>query len=259
MATSYNEMMKSFSDDEIIQRCKEATPDLLLSSVPYGGKVVKLTDQLAVKCGWLLGKDEAGNQAKAYEMLDPSIVRVPRVHRYFMDSKEHGYIVMDLMEGVIKDSIAEGPDQAAMSRILEHFASFKSQKPGPLTGGGPSRGFLFGDADHPTFESVQDMEAWFNVRLLDPKTEISFKGLELVFCHLDLFPRNIFWLDNHPPCVLDWTSAGFYPRIFERCSQLITQQPETNPVILDQSISQFEAVQVDLVHKAWWNNIKFSL
>jgi thiamine kinase-like enzyme len=103
------------------------------------------------------------------------------------------------------------------------------------------------------------MEAWFNVRLLDIKTKISFAGLDLVFCHLDLFPRNILWLDNQPPCVLDWASAGFYPRIFERCSQLITQQPVVNQVILDQNISQFEVDQVDQILKAWWNNIIYCL
>lgn len=251
-------MVDSFSDNEIIQRCNEASPDLLLSDPSYGYKVLKLTDKLAVKFGFLLSEDEARNQAKAHEMLDPSIVRVPKVYRYFMDSNDHGYIIMDLMKGVIKDSITESSEKSCISQILEHFGSIKSQKPGPLTGG-PSRGFLFGESDYPTFESIQDMEAWFNVRLLDPKAKISFAGLDLVFCHLDLFPRNILWLDNQPPCVLDWTSAGFYPRIFERCSQLITQQPEANEVILDQYISQFEVDQVDRILKAWWNNIKYCL
>ena len=126
-------------------------------------------------------------------MLDTSIVRVPRVYRHFMDSNDHGFIIMDLMEGVIKDSITES-EKGCMTRILEHFVSIKSQKPGPLAGG-PSRGFLFGESDYPIFESIQDMEAWFNVRLLDPKTKISFAGLDLVFCHLGLFPRNILWLE----------------------------------------------------------------
>lgn len=251
-------MADYISDTEIIRLCKQATPDLLLGHPLSDTKVLKLNEKLAVKFGFLLDEDEARNQAKAYEILDPGIVRVPRVYRYFKGLDKYGYIVMDYMEGETKASITESDQICAMSQILEHFNSIKSPKPGPLIGG-PSYCFLFGDSDPPTFSSLEDMENWFNVRLLDPGAKISFAGLDLVFCHLDLFPRNILWLDCHPPCVVDWSSAGFYPRIFERCSQLITQQPEQNRVILDQTLSQFESVQVDLVLKAWWNNVRYCL
>lgn len=96
-------------------------------------------------------------------------------------------------------------------------------------------------------------------RLLDPEAKISFKGLNLVFCHLDLFPRNILWVDNYPPCVLDWASAGLYPQVFELCSQLISKQPEENKVIPDQCPSQVGAIQINLVLKAWWNNLRCCL
>lgn len=251
-------MADHISDAEIIQLCKQATPDLLLSDPAYDAKVIKLNEELVVKFRLMLSEDEARNQAKAHEILDPSIVRVPRVHRYFMDSEDRGYIVMDYMRGEVKNSVTEASQVRDMSRILEHFASIKSQTPGPLIGG-PSSCLLFGDTHNPTFESVEGMETWFNVRLLDPNVKISFAGMDLIFCHLDLFPRNILWLDGQPPCVLDWGTAGYYPRIFERCSQLITQAPEENQVILSQSLSQFESVQVDLVLKAWWNNVRYCL
>lgn len=251
-------MPDSFSEDDIIQRCNEATPDLILYNPEEGNKVLKLSNKLVVKFGFMLSEDEARNQAKAHEILDPKIVRVPRVHRYFMDSNKRGYIVMDLMEGEHKDSITESSQIHEMSRILKHFASIKSQKPGPLAGG-PSNCFLFGLSESPTFQSIEDMESWFNIRLHDPTAKISFAGMDLVFCHLDLFPRNVLWLENQPPCILDWTSAGFYPRIFERCSQLITQQPEENKVILDECIPESQLAQVDLVIKAWWNSIRSSL
>jgi hypothetical protein len=153
MSTSCNEMVDSFSDNEIIRRRKEAPPDLLLGDPSYGYKVLKLTDKLAVKFGFLLGEDEARNQSKAHELLDPSIVRVPKVYRHFMDSNDHGYIIIDLMKGVIKDFITESSEKSSIVRILEHFASIKSQKLGPLTGG-PSRCFLFGESDYPIFQSI---------------------------------------------------------------------------------------------------------
>lgn len=251
-------MADYISDAAIIQLCEQATPDLLLGDPLSDNKILKLNEQLVVKFGLLLSEDEARNQAKAYEILDPSIVRVPRVYRHFTDSERRGYIVMDYMKGEIKEAITETSQIRDMSRILQHFASIKSQKPGSLTGG-PSCCLLFGESDHPTFESVEDMEAWFNVRLLDPTANISLAGLDLVLCHLDLFPRNILWLDPEPPCVLDWASAGFYPRIFEKCSQLISQQPEENKVVVHQTFPQLESTQVDLVLRAWWNNVQYCL
>ena len=251
-------MANCFSNAEIIQLCEEATPDLLFGDPLSDNKILKLNNELAVKFGFLLCESEARNQIRAHELLNPDIVRVPKVYRYFTDSKRYGYIVMDFMEGKIKASVTESSQKRDMSRMLEHFASIKSLKPGSLTGG-PSSGLLFGESDCPRFESINDMEAWFNDRLLDPSVTISFTGLDLVFCHLDLFPRNILWLDNHPPCVLDWGSAGFYPRLFERCSQLITQRSEENKVILDEVFSRFELTQIDLVRKARWNNVRFCL
>lgn len=59
--------------------------------------------------------------------------------------------------------------------------------------------------------------------------------------------------------MLDWAYAGFYPKIFERSSQLITQRPEDNKVILDQRVSERDLIQDNLVIKAWWNNERLCL
>lgn len=258
MGCSVHQMDNFTSNIEIIECCKQATPDVLLGDPSSDNKVLRLNDDLVVKFGFLLSEDEARNQTKAYEILDPSIVRVPRVYQYFMDSERCGYIVMDYMKGEKKEAITDSTQIRDMSRVLQHFASKKSYRPGSLTGG-PSCCILFGESDFPTFASVEDLENWFNIRLLEPTARISFEGLDIVLCHLDLFPRNILWLDGQPPCVLDWASAGFYPRLFERCSQLISQQPEENEVILKQGLSQFESLQVSLVLRAWWNNVKYCL
>ncbi|KAJ9622148.1 hypothetical protein H2204_011655 [Knufia peltigerae] len=245
-------------DAEIIEWCKRARPDHLLSNPISGNKVLRLNESLVVKFGVLLSEDETRSQMKAYEILDPAIVRVPRVHRYFQDSESLGYIIMDYMEGEQKDAVNTTDQVRDMSRILQHLASHKSQKPGPL-GGGPSSCLLFRASDDATFASVEDLEAWFNMRLFDRAGQVSFQQMELVLCHLDLFPRNILWLDGQPPCVLDWATAGFYPRLFERCSQLCTQRPELNEVVLDQPVSKSEALQVELVLQASWHEVKYCL
>ena len=43
-------------------------------------------------------ESEANNQKEAYLLLNPSIVRVPRVYRFFSKG-QHGYIVMEYIEG----------------------------------------------------------------------------------------------------------------------------------------------------------------
>lgn len=246
------------SDTEIIQRCKQATPDDLLGDLSSDNKIFRLNQFLVVKFGFLLSEDEARNQMKAHEILDPSIVRIPRVYRYFRDSSRYGYIVMDYMKGEQKEAITTATQIRDMTLILQHFASQTSSIPGSLAGG-PSCSCIFGESDCPTFASVGDLERWFNLQLFDTTKRVSFQQLDLILCHLDLFPRNILWLDGQPPCVLDWASAGFYPRLFERCSQLTSQRPEENRVVLDQGLSEFETLQANLVLRASWNNVKFCL
>lgn len=36
-------------------------------------------------------------------------------------------------------------------------------------------------------------------------------------CHLDIAPRNLLYLADGSVCLLDWATAGFYPRFFEVC------------------------------------------
>ncbi|EXJ84284.1 hypothetical protein A1O3_04951 [Capronia epimyces CBS 606.96] len=283
-----NDLTLSLSDAEIIEHCQQATSDLFLTDLNMNNQVVKLTEDLVVKFGFLIREDEAQNQAKAHELLDPSIVRVPRVYRYCMDSERYGYIVMeymhgerrkaksssesaksinihdesterkkstDHMKGERKKSSSESTNIHALSRILQHFASIKGPNPGSLTGGA-SDSSLFGET-RPTFTSVEELERWFNRRLLDPDptAHVSFAGQDLVLCHLDLFPRNILWLEGQPPCVLDWATAGFFPRILERCSQLFSSSSDEYKSLFDQPLSPSEAVQVDRILQAAWNNM----
>lgn len=248
----------NLSRDEIIDRCDKAGPHDIVSHMPYGNSVVKLSDTVAVKFGNGVTKYEAYSQEKAYQMLDHDIVRVPKVYDFFEDRRGRGYLVMQFMEGETQESFTDPSQLEALSRILDHFATQKSEKLGPL-GGGPSLALLFGESDPPTFDTLEDIERWCNIRHLVPGATLSLQGSELVLCHLDLFPRNILWLSDQPPCILDWASAGYYPRIFEACSQLIRTRLEQSGGVLQIPIPECDTGRVSLILKAWGNAQKFHL
>jgi hypothetical protein len=206
----------SFSQAEIIKRCSTAAfPEEHIGGEQYGNKVLQLGEKTVVKYGVGVTKDEAANQEKAFELLDPEIVRVPKVYTFFEDDSGRGYLVMEFMEGEVKESISEDSEIYKLSAVLDHFSSIKSSKLGSL-GGGPSRALIFGESNHPTFRTIQELEEWFNNRLLEPTSKFMFTGSELVLCHLDFFLRNILWAKGQPPCLLDWASAGFFPRGLSR-------------------------------------------
>jgi hypothetical protein len=246
------------SRDEIIDRCDKAGPQDLISHTPYGNSVLKLSDSVAVKFGNGVTQYEAYSQEKAYLILDRGIVRVPKVYGFFDDGRGRGYLVMEFIEGETQESFTSVSQLHALSRVLDHFATQKSEKPGPL-GGGPSPALLFGESDPPTFETIEEIERWCNIRHLVTDTTLSLQGLELVLSHLDLFPRNILWLSDQPPCVLDWASAGYYPRIFEACSQLIRTRLEQSGGVLQIPIPDYDTNRVSLIIKAWENAQKFHL
>ncbi|OAL35957.1 hypothetical protein AYO20_04863 [Fonsecaea nubica] len=116
--SSVNHMDYLILDAEVIQRCRQATPDNVLSHPASDNKVLGRNEFLVAKFGFLLSEDEARNQMKAYEILDPGIVHVPRVYRYFKDYNRHGYIVMDYMKGERKEAITTPAQIRDMFRIL---------------------------------------------------------------------------------------------------------------------------------------------
>lgn len=199
----------TITDAELVALCSDPNREIV-GNMPY---VVKISDRALVKYGIGVREEEANNLRRAYELLDRDVVRVPRVHRFFMH-EDKGYLVMEYIDG----RIAEPPEYPALAEnvlsILSHFKDIRGKIPGPLCGG-VSRGLLW-ESDNPKFGTTKAMEDWFNTRLLkEDGSKVAFESCELVLCHLDIAPRNILWLDDHSICFLDWTSAGYYPRSFE--------------------------------------------
>lgn len=252
------------SRSDIVQCCRHTNRQIIGGQQLHGNLVVKLSEELVVKFGTGVSMEEADNQRRAFELLDSSIVRVPRVLRYFTwnespTSLPTGYLVMEYIPGDIVESVSSHQiDQ--LVKILSHFSTIKSQRPGPLQTG-VSRGLLWEENGKPTFETVRQMEHWLNLRLPDVKSKLALERYPLVLCHLDLAPRNIIWLEDGSVCLLDWSSAGFYPRFFEICllDIMACSHGDYEVTLRDrlEKLTEDEEAQMLLLQRSFYNGIKF--
>lgn len=146
--------------------------------------------------------------------------------------------------------------------ILAYLTSIRGSTPGPL-GGGASCGILWSEhSEEPHLHSVQDMEEWFNRRLTRQDPRLTFSESELVLCHLDIAPRNFLLLQDGSICLLDWASAGFYPRVFEGCVLRITRglRDSFDEDALElRGLTEEEGIQVDSMMRAYYNSVRFFL
>ena len=84
-----------------------------------------------------------------------------------------------------------------------------------------------------------------------------------MLCYLDIFPHNLIWKEGEAPGILDWSSAGFYPRLFEKCSHLVVGDDVENfsreLFARLPEVSEIESTQINLILRVWRNRQKFSL
>ena len=198
------------SDAEIIMRCHSCRQPLL-SDPSCSTKVIQISPDIVVKFGRFVKRGEFLNQKVAFQRLNPSIVRVPVPHR-FIQHESIGYLVMDFAEGEVpsvEEALAIAPQ---LGRILSHLHEIHGETPGSL-GGDTVQGVIWPDDDL-IFEDRERLEEWLNIRLRRPGHRISFKDQQLVMCHLDFVPRNMV-VYNGTVTLLDWSSAGYFPCIFD--------------------------------------------
>ena len=110
---------------DLIRYCANPPQECILGDVPYGIKVVLISRQAVVKYGIGVTNAEAVNQSMAYELADPQVVRIPKVHRYFSDNEGRGYIVMDFIEGEVLEPLEDPIRVTIAAGILDHLASFR--------------------------------------------------------------------------------------------------------------------------------------
>lgn len=170
-----------------------------------------LSEDLVVKIGGEVTCDEFWNQERAYEVLKPeNSVKVPQPYAFFR-REGLGYLVMEHIHG----EEIEPSDPASVKKVVEMlrvFATIRGEKPGSICGG-PSRGLLWSEYHDFKPESIGDLEDHFSARIKEG-SRIALHPYPLTLCHGDLAKRNIKICENQL-CLLDWASAGFYPKLFE--------------------------------------------
>ncbi|KAL2827888.1 kinase-like protein [Aspergillus pseudoustus] len=224
-------------------------------------RIIRISDHQVVKWGPDITREEAENQKIACKLVDTGIVRIPRVYGFFTDERGWGYIVMEFTAGKIIDPLEDTAAIERVADVLDHFATLGRTVPGPLSRG-LCRGLLFPETEDLRFDGRDEMERWFNSRLFEHNPKLCFRSFNLVFCHLDIALRDLLWQEDGSLCLLDWASAGYYPRLFEFCAQLIIEGKDGkfNSIPLDsmKPLSDEEAVQKESVLCAWRNMQKYA-
>lgn len=232
------------TEDEIIQHCLRSNPDRdVISELDGGLSVIRISEDAVVKCGFGVSQFEAANQQRACEILDPTIVRVPRVYRFFVRELD-GYLIMEYINGQPISFMME-PDAflKPMAHVLKLFEQVQRAKPGPLHES-IAFGQLWLDYDPIAPANILDIEEYYNKRQLKNLT------------HLDIAPRNILALEDGSLCLIDWNSAGFYPRLFERTAIEINLRKEndwnTKLLGLLCELDEGEKFQAHLLEKSYY-------
>ncbi|KAK2873961.1 hypothetical protein FQN49_001964 [Arthroderma sp. PD_2] len=207
-------------------------------------RIHRLSPYIILISGWGVTRSRAANQHYAYHHVNPAIVRIPQVYRFFEDQstrRPEGYLFMEYLPGKTiaeLDAATEGNtvSKALTQRVSDiqvHLMSIKVENgtaPGPVGGGSP-KGYIWGDfGGNASFSSVEDLNHYLNKRLKHINKSIDVGPCyPLVLCHGDVVRRNIIVLDDNngnaaytPTDVterelglVDWGHSGLYPRIFE--------------------------------------------
>ena len=253
------ELHGALSDREIIEFCVAASSKDIISGHRLGNLIYKLSNRLVIKRGGGVTETEAENQRRAFKLLDPNIVRVPEVYRFFTYRGE-GFLVMEFVEGKVLEQLND-VHYEKLAIVLSHFHSIHGKFAGNLQGHGSLYFCPFPDEGVPAMNTLQ-MEQWFNSRRRkNSPPRVCFQNSELVFTHRDLAPRNLIWQDDGSVYLLDWSTAGFFPPSVEICSQRGGIDPVFNDRLemIIQSISSVDHVEIDGILEAWSNCTRYHL
>ena len=231
------------------------------SDTSFAGRVVKISESAVIKFGIEVTESEANNQRGAYQLLDPSIVRVPRVYRFFRQGR-NGYIVMEYIEGQTLTLPNNRHIMQRVADVLTHLATISYHIPGPFKSGIP-RGLYWPEDEEISFKSMSDLERYFNSRLSKSGPQLDLSNCSAVLCHLDIAPRNILRQKDGSICLLDWEFAGFYPRVLEVVMQRVFLGRDNgfNKILLDYTpdLTEEEEAQAELIMRAYSNNQRYHL
>lgn len=246
------------TDDEIVQHCSRSNVNRnVISEIEGGLSVIKISENAVIKYGMGVTRFEAYNQQRAYETLSPAIIRVPQVYHFFVSGLNgFGYLIMEYIDGQTMTSVKD-PDLylERMAEVLRCFEQIRQETPGPFHGG-VAFGQLWLDYDPIAPTTVSDIEEYYNQRQLKRRSHLKLTSYPLIFCHLDIATRNILVLEDDSLCLIDWNSAGFYPRLFERVALEINIRKENDwnarLLRLLDDLDAVEKVQAQLLKEAYY-------
>lgn len=121
---------------------------------------------------------------------------------------------------------------------------------------------LFRENEDLAFDSLGGMESWFNSRLFAHNPKLTLQGCELVLCHSDIAPRNLFVAGRRvslPPLL---GLCRLLSELFESCAQYIEGKDGAfNPLLLNSMnrLPDHEMAQKEPFLWAWRNIQKYSL
>lgn len=208
--------------ESLTEFCAQSPNSNYLRNVAGGNRVIKLNSNMVVKIGRGATEGEAVTQTQVSEILNPAIIRVPRVYGFYHDDERNiGYIAMEYIDGKPVD-VHNTAHLNALRRAFEHLASFHRDYPGPLHSD-ELLGILWEDEIPDDYNTLGGLEDWINNRQDD---RVFLRDARPVLCHLDTALENMLWLPGGTICLLDWASAGYYPRYFELAAHLKKGRPD---------------------------------
>ncbi|KAF3920971.1 hypothetical protein ABW20_dc0101438 [Dactylellina cionopaga] len=177
-------------------------------------RLVTLSDDALIKSGPHI-YDEAENLKAASNILNPTVVKVPKVYRAF-EYEGTQYMVMERIHArIVPDEETELLVEKVFS-IVKYLWTLEHSVPGPLVGGMCKGSWWAGES--PKFETLEELENWANGRLPDDGGVFKVGKREMVFCHLNLVAGNILVKAGNGPMevyLVDWENAGWFPKGFE--------------------------------------------
>ncbi|EME39017.1 hypothetical protein DOTSEDRAFT_57306 [Dothistroma septosporum NZE10] len=244
----------------LIDACQSPQRDCIYSNAK--AQIVRI-GRFAIKFG-SVSAEEIQNQLHAQALLDPTIVRVPRIYTHF---QAHGvtYVVMDGIDGEQKRDIQDPGTIKAVARLVNHLHTFSSDVPGPLSRGSCS-GPLWSEDERIAFTTKQQLGSYVRSRLKRLSDEFNVENTPLVFTHGDIAPRNLLFTASDI-WLIDWEFAGYFPRSAEFATlrlgtgKRVEELPFYNgleaAMLRDSPLDEVEAQQIGCWQELAVNHVRF--
>lgn len=212
--------MSAIDEDAIVRECSSES-HILLSHPHVAVKVIRMND-FAVKFGASVRDCEASRQQEVRERLQleddqadevrpTHNIYVPRVHHFFKRDRI-GYLVQEYIEECQKSTF-DDEDVATITKCVAFLHTLEENEPRPL-GHGPAEGLLWPDDHMPRLTNRAELAEFVRERAGPKRVPVRIEP-PFALCHLDIALRNIIFMADGRIAIIDWASAGYYPRIFE--------------------------------------------